>query len=59
MKARKMFFFEKQSGPPAAGQTTFARFPPADVSNSRVKVTNVFCGAFFQKSDLFLRIEVL
>jgi hypothetical protein len=27
---------------------------PGDVENSRVKVSKVFCGAFLQKSDLFL-----
>jgi len=27
---------------------------PGDAQTSLVKVTKVFCGAFFQKSDLFL-----
>jgi hypothetical protein len=27
---------------------------PGDIATSRVKVTKVFCGAFLQKSDLFL-----
>jgi hypothetical protein len=33
---------------------TFASFPPGDVETFRVKVTEVFCGAFLQKSDRFL-----
>jgi hypothetical protein len=33
----------------------FVNFPPGDVAASRVKVLKVFCGAFFQKSDLFLK----
>jgi hypothetical protein len=30
---------------------------PGDVQTTRVKVLEVFCGAFFQKSDLFLSRE--
>jgi len=48
MKGRKQFFFEKKN------QKTFVRFLPGDVPTSRVKVVKVFCGAFLQKSDLFL-----
>jgi hypothetical protein len=28
---------------------------PGDVEKSRVKLIKVFCGAFLQKSDLFLK----
>jgi len=43
---RKKFFFEKKN------QKTFLL--TGDVAKPRVKVAKVFCGAFFQKSDLFL-----
>jgi hypothetical protein len=30
-----------------APQKTFGHFPPGDVRKSRVKITKIFCGAFF------------
>jgi hypothetical protein len=53
LKESKNFSFEKKK------QKTFVSFPPGDVASSRVKVTKVFCGAFFQKSDRFLEIHFL
>jgi len=47
-KKSKKFFFEKKN------QKTFLSWGPGDVATSRVKLTKVFCGAFLQKSDLFL-----
>jgi hypothetical protein len=36
-----------------SAQKTFDCFPSGDVAKARVKVANVLCGAFFQKSDRF------
>jgi hypothetical protein len=51
-EGRKDFFFEKKK------QKTFLLLGPGEVATSRVNVTNVFCGAFFQKSDRFLKRSV-
>jgi len=66
---RKKFFFEalwaarfrlRGCAAPSSGrqkQKTFLL--PGDVPKTRVKVAKVFCGAFFQKSDLLLTFFLL
>jgi len=44
----KRFFFEKKE------QKTIAILPPGDMQTAGVKAKKVFCGAFLQKSCLFL-----
>jgi hypothetical protein len=45
LKQERSSFLKKKN------QKTFAPWPPGDETRG----ANVFCGAFFQKSDLFLR----
>jgi len=71
LEERKRFFFEafwaarfrlRGCAATSSGrqkQKTFLSWGPGDVATSRVKVSKVFCGAFFQKSDLLLAFFLL